>query len=224
MDLLLSANLPFRFFDRPEFLDVVHYLQKDAQVPRRTKMIKLINQRFAHVEQHHFQDWDHNSRISLSLDVWSSSNHLAFLAVVAYYLTKDWRYQSRLIGFIPLPRSHDGLNLGEAVYTLIRHLRIETKILAVTADGASNNRTLGRTLQKLLALLKVDWSDDTNLIPCMAHVLQLGVNALLQRLSANPVNDQTTQVYDENQAPIFQAGTTSIQNTLAKVCRFCFQF
>jgi hypothetical protein len=74
-------------------------------------------------------------KVSLSLDVWTSSNQHAFLAIVMHYITNDWKLGSQLflfqfvsanncieellINFRELVGKHTGENLAEAVWDTI---------------------------------------------------------------------------------------------------------
>ena len=80
---------------------------------------------------HSFQN-DIEGKISLSLDVWTSSNNYAFLAIVAHYITKtsnlgtilptycqhfiDEKIEELLIDFCELMGEHSGENMAEVVW------------------------------------------------------------------------------------------------------------
>ncbi|OQD89287.1 hypothetical protein PENVUL_c320G07496, partial [Penicillium vulpinum] len=61
---------------------------------------------------------------------------------------------------------------------------IQDRVFGLTTDNTSNNKTLVDSLQQAL-------SSDIYIIriPCLAYVIQLSLNQLLDRLKAVPLND-----------------------------------
>ena len=59
-------------------------------------------------------------------------------------------------------------------------------MFGLTTDNTSNNKTLVDSLQQAL-------SNDIHIIriPCLAYVIQLSLNQLLDRLKVVPLNDTT---------------------------------
>ena len=160
-------------------------------------MRTLLDERYEKCKKEALKDWDHSFKICLFLDIWTSLNCLAFMAVLAYFISSDWRYQSVLIDFIPVPECHDGFNLANHVLRLIQEYGIEEKILTITADNVKNNITMMKVLGSLIRRLGNEWDSETNLIPCLAHVLHLAVKSILDGLGASSKNDKMIKIYDE---------------------------
>jgi hypothetical protein len=51
------------------------------------------------------------SKISVTLDCWTSSNNIAFLGITGHYIDDGWVLQSLLLDFVPLDGEHTGENL-----------------------------------------------------------------------------------------------------------------
>ena len=49
--------------------------------------------------------------IALSLDVWTSKNHLPILGIIGHWLTEDFKYKERILDFTELHGIHSGENL-----------------------------------------------------------------------------------------------------------------
>ena len=73
------------------------------------------------------------------------------MAINSYFINKDWQYREVLLGFEPLTGIHSGINLAQVLETVLHKYDIAHRILAITTDNASNNRTLTRELQQALA-------------------------------------------------------------------------
>jgi hypothetical protein len=156
------------------------------------------------------------SKISIALDCWTSPFSQAFLAITGYFIDIDWVYREVLLGFKPLHGAHTGANMSSVLLeTLVDH-RIQDRVFGITTDNASNNKTLVDSLQQAL-------SDDINLIrsPCLAHVIQLSLNQLLDRLKAVPLNDTTETKWTDRQSTLAKANAQfqnrEISYTLNKV-------
>lgn len=50
--------------------------------------------------------------IHISFDLWTSPNRLAFIAIFAHFLDREYRQQNRLIGFRRQLSTHAGENIG----------------------------------------------------------------------------------------------------------------
>jgi len=137
-----------------------------------------------------------SSTIALSLDVWTSKNSKAILAVIGHWLTADFEYKERVLEFAELWGIHSGENMAQLVQKMLTELQIEHKLLTITADNASNNETLVSELyfnlmDKLsaagnapadkghLRFLGID-----SYIRCLAHVLHLIASNILSELKA----------------------------------------
>jgi len=106
--------------------------------------------------------------ISLAADTWTSPNKLAFLAIVAYWISDSWQMQEVLIGFEEIRGSHTGANMAGIINDVLARYGIQDRILGFTTDSASNNRTLTEALNNAWSLLSVEWCQLENHIPCMA--------------------------------------------------------
>jgi hypothetical protein len=72
---------------------------------------------------------------------------------------------------------------------------LESRVFGLTTDNASNNKTLVDSLNQAL-------SDSVIItqIPCLAHVIQLSLNQLLDRIKAVPLNDLAVTKWTEKQS------------------------
>src|ERR1035438_270217 len=87
------------------------------------------------------------TKVSLALDAWSSPNHLAFLAMMAYYINTSWEYKEILLAFELLQGCHSGKNLAAVVIDVLKQFEREWRFFALTTSNASNNHTLRKKLQ-----------------------------------------------------------------------------
>ena len=220
VDTVLGLNLSFRAVENPAFRDLINLLRPGTEIPKRTMTTSLLNSRFKHIHNDLLAGWNGESKISLSVDNWSSPNHHAFMAVTAYYITNNWTYQTALIDFIPLVKAHTGVYMARQLMRTIKQLKIQRHFLALATDSASNNTTLADSLEERLGREKVSWSAKTMHIPCFAHIINLAVQALLRGMNASPQNQSlATETANEEVLP----EGTSLKVTLDKVRGILFQ-
>ena len=74
-------------------------LKQSVKIPSADILRRELKIRAAEAREEIKEELAKVRRVSIALDVWTSPNHLAFLAVQAYYITDDWKYRHALIGF-----------------------------------------------------------------------------------------------------------------------------
>ncbi|OQD94157.1 hypothetical protein PENVUL_c153G05266, partial [Penicillium vulpinum] len=134
------------------------------------------------------------------------------MAITGYFIDADWVYREVLLAFKPLSGSHSGTDLSKVVEQTLTQHAIKDRIFGLTTDNASNNKTLVDELQQLL---------QANIIrvPCLAHVIQLSLNQLLDRLKAVPQNPTAETIWTEEQETTARASTKKreIAHTLQRI-------
>ncbi|KAG2000826.1 hypothetical protein GB937_010790 [Aspergillus fischeri] len=139
------------------------------------------------------------AKLSIALDCWTSPFRQAFMAVTGYFINEDWNYHEILLGFEPLHGTHTGVNLSSVLLDLLQKHGIEDRVLTVTTNNASNNSTLVESIQDSLQSLKLPNQTPIIHIPCMAHIIQLGLKELLGRMEANPRNEREEMEWTEEE-------------------------
>lgn len=161
------------------------------------------------------------TRILIALDCWISPFGQGFIAITGYFIDADWVYREVLLGFKPLHGTHSGVNLSTTVIQTVTQHEIEDRIFGLTTDNASNNKTLVDTLQQSLLQQSLSNARDINIIriPCLAHVIQLSLNQLLDRLKAVPQNETTETKWTKQQVTLARANTKKrdISHTLKRI-------
>lgn len=118
-----------------------------------------------------------SGKISVTLDAWTSTNSLAFLAIRVHWMVQNWNYQSKLIDFAHIEGDHTGFSLSRIFTDCLTRLEIPfTKILAVTLDNATNNDTFSLWLEEH-GINAVD-----HRMGCMAHIINLSVQDIMSSL------------------------------------------
>ena len=114
-----------------------------------------------------------------------------------------------MISFELLKGSHTGKHMAGILYNVLERFSITKRLLCITTDNAGNNGMMRKELEELLNNLDVNnsWSSDSTKIPCLAHVIQLVVKAILGAFDIKP----TTEDLDDD------INDRSVSSAIAKV-------
>lgn len=138
----VAANIPFSVVKHVEFKNLVELLQNDAELLNQKRLHYLLDRRYNAIQEDLLPGLGDFTKVSIALDCWTSPNNLSFLGITCYYISDNWEYKEVLICFEPIEGSHTGANLGYIVQDVLTRLNLTHRLLAITADTASNNGTL----------------------------------------------------------------------------------
>lgn len=185
-------------------------LKPDVDVTSDKALRDMLGKETELIEQQISTELAGTQKISIALDAWTSPNRLAFLGIVGYWINDKWELCERLLGFEMLEGKHSGDNLAVVVMAVLKKYGIQNRLFAITTDNASNNNTMSAALEDILdndyedyerspelanaisdaiSQTAVVWDSQTLHIPCLAHVVQLVVNAFIHGIQAAPDND-----------------------------------
>ena len=91
-------------------------------------------------------NWESLIKISFAVNDWSSSNKLSFLDMNCYYISKNWKYQERLVEFELLFNNHNDQNLKETVKKIIFKKNLKAHLLAIITDNIDNNSIMWKEI------------------------------------------------------------------------------
>ncbi|QRV94993.1 AC9 transposase [Ceratobasidium sp. AG-Ba] len=126
--------------------------------------------------------------MAIACDAWTTSNRIAFLAIVGSWITDDWKLREVLLDFKQLHGPHDGDNMASVVADTLAELGIGKKVISLVSDNASNNNTLIEHISRRLKQSAPEsrWDGTKGHIRCLAHVIHLAVMSPLCGISAIP--------------------------------------
>jgi hypothetical protein len=93
-----------------------------------------------------------NTKLSLALDCWTSPFRQAFIAITGYFIDEDWEYHEVLLGFEHIHGAHTGTNLSEVLFEVLKEHGISNRVLSVTTNNVSNNKTLITSIKDIIEL------------------------------------------------------------------------
>ena len=210
---VVKTDQPFSVVDNPHFEDLLEYLKKDIGVKSRRTLMRRLDELYDQ-KRHEMKERlnGFKSKYSITCDVWTSKNQLSFFGFTIHYIDDNWQMQQDLLAFKYLEGEHDGKSLSVAFIDVLEDFGIADRLLAVTADNASNNSTMLAHVETYYeqhypeAGFSVAW----NQVECMAHVLNLGAQQILKDFK-QPVDKDT-----------YEAGSDSSDDMVTAVSRLSF--
>jgi hypothetical protein len=116
------------------------------------------------------------SQISISFDLWTSPNSLAFCAVVAHFIDKDLHNRSTLIGLPRVRGCHSGENIAEAVISVLSMLDVSKLGYFCTDNANTNDLAIKIILQRLRPDIR---HPQKRRVRCLGHIINLAAMAFL---------------------------------------------
>jgi hypothetical protein len=215
--VVIGNNWSFRTIERPAFQRFIQFLKLEAVITSRYKFWLLFQQQYETARESLLHDLGRTTKISIALDAWSANNHLSFLAIKGYYISNNWKLQDRLLDFIPVRGRHTGTSMAVEVLQVLTNTNTKRRLLATTCDNAGNNGTLTTNPQSKLQEEHINWVAKENTVPCLAHIINLVVQDIIQHLKLTASHDlQTGEVLQQHHIEEIQA-QMSVPNSLRKV-------
>lgn len=179
-------------------------LNPDAKVISETTLkrdlVALFKQKFEEVQ---IRIGKVPGKISFTFDGWTSKNVLAFVAIRAHYLNVDYVYESVLLDFSHLAESHSGLNLCNVFLDCLKRFEIPLcKVMGITMDNAFANDTFLDSMEKHGIKILTNFSKAGHHVRCLAHILNLSVQDILQALKVASMyveaDDENPEYFEEH--------------------------
>ena len=141
----ISCNLPFSLIQATSFRSLIRYINPEADnllLESPSSIKALVLGQFA-IEKEVIQQrlQVSQSSIHLSLDSWTSGNHLPILGVIAHTII-DNELQEYTLALREIQGRHTGENLAPIVLDILQDYNITSKLGYIQMDNATNNDTL----------------------------------------------------------------------------------
>jgi hypothetical protein len=222
--VIIDSNWSFRTVERSSFQRFIQFLRPETVITTRYKFRTIFHEQSNQAKHAILSGLNNTTKISLALDAWTANNHLCFLAVKAYFINDKWQLKERLLDFIPVRGSHTGEAMARALNDLLTFTGTKDRLLAITCDNAGNNGTLASHLEETLENDGIVWSAKENIIPCVAHIINLVVQDIILhlKLAASEQMENGRRLERRHIAEIDD--TASVPNSLRKVISFITVF
>ena len=218
--MVVETNSSFRIVEAKAFHNLVRYCNSRVPIITRSTLHRdiqhlLYKQLFSKVRDQLQIHISEGARINLTLDAWTASNKVPFLAITAHWMTAEFELHSTLIGFERLRGSHTASNLAAVTMKVLTMYGISNHINCITSDNASVNDALFDNLEQELDT----WCKEDGQICCLAHVLNLAAQTVMKTLKSEAAEAEVDLAKDSEKEGDIDPATTlqKLRKVIAKI-------
>ena len=108
---------------------MIKRLNKEAIIPSADSIHNFIYKNFNDMKENLKTELQEiSSKISFSLDGWTSKNQIAFLCITGHWITNDWKLKHAILDFGQLSGSHSGDNISEMFFNVLKNYDLLDKV------------------------------------------------------------------------------------------------
>uniref|UniRef100_A0A9I9EFQ0 BED-type domain-containing protein n=1 Tax=Cucumis melo TaxID=3656 RepID=A0A9I9EFQ0_CUCME len=178
--MIIMHEYPLYMVEQPGFIDFVKNLQPQFNMMSYTTVQEECTSIYLR-EKESLLNFVCGipSRISLSIDVWTSSDTTCYVFLKGHFIDNNWNSHCRILNVVRLPSlKDDALNL--AVVTCLSNWQLSGRVYALTVDQSFLSDTIAMNFRSFLVANDPNFLNGQLLLGnCLAQVLcQLAQNAL----------------------------------------------
>jgi hAT family C-terminal dimerisation region/BED zinc finger len=183
--------MPFTVVESPCFRKFVRMLKPETVIPS-ADTIKRETISMFDTEKNRVRAMLQGApgKLSFAVDAWTAANMKPFLGVTVHWIDCEWHLHNVMLDFALLSGPHSGENLCAVFKSACTDFGVLDKLLAITTDNASNNDAFLAQLEDDCHLHGINFSKDENHVRCVAHVLNIAVQALLETLQSDALDSE----------------------------------
>ncbi len=145
------------------------------------------------------QDLKKLRQVSIMLNAWFSSQKVAYLKVLIYWMNVTFQYHEHLIEFTSLQVEHTDCHLMQKLFKILNTYNIKNKLFDVVINNASNNDILKKKLERALNQRDISWNKVQNSIFCMTHIINLVTQEFIKAIESETLNDNFAVSLNDDQ-------------------------
>ncbi|KAF5342711.1 hypothetical protein D9758_015876 [Tetrapyrgos nigripes] len=201
---IIEDDLPFTTGESSGLQRVFSYLKIQYKLPTNTTVRKVLDQITEELRGNVIKELTAiNSKISYSHDVWTNRQMIfSFAGIMAHWIDDDWKLVERLVDFKHLDsKEHVGQYAAKA-FVKSASGRGGLNKITMTMDNASSCDTMSDALGLLLQeKYRIQYHSGNNRIRCLAHVVNLVVQAILKAVDEADPSDEEDYYLLNKDAP-----------------------
>ncbi len=164
-------------------------LRSDLQIAYCTKMTIMILSYYKKICDKIRLNLTESRRVSIALNAWSSSQRVAYLRVLIYWVDVEFQFREHLIEFTSFNIEHIDRQLMMKLMKILKNYAIKNKLFEIVINNASNNSILKEKLEKIMSHHGFRWDRTQNFINCLTHIINLVTQDFIQALESKTITD-----------------------------------
>ena len=158
---------PVALVEGEGFVDFMKAVEPTYDIPSRKYLMGELRQLYSATKQVIEGKLRQATSVSITLDFWTSHANDSYLEVTVHFVSPAWILESYVLQTREVREQHTADNIAECIQHIVVEWNLSTMFTGMTTDNARNIVAAARQLPWLR-------------LPCIAHTLQLAVNAGLQ--------------------------------------------
>ncbi len=127
--------------------------------------------------------------IFIALNAWFSSQRVAYLKVLIYWINVEFQFREHFIEFTSFNIEHIDHQLMMKLMKILKNYAIKNKLFKIVINNASNNSILKEKLEKIMSHCKFQWDRTQNFINCLIYIINLMTQDFIQALELKIIAD-----------------------------------
>lgn len=171
---LITASLPTSTLEEKWLANSFKFLNPSVQLWPGEKFVAVMREVFRSMREDVRVSVDQiSSRISITLDFWTSYEQMLYMSVTCQWVDENWSFQKVLLDVchIPCPCGHNEIYL--TLMKVLKFYNIENRILSCTHDTSQNAVDACHKLKNDMDSQKMG---PFCYVPCAAHTLNIIIN------------------------------------------------
>ncbi len=164
-------------------------LHSDLQIAHCTKMIIMILSHYKKICDKIRSNLTESQHVFIALNAWFSSQRVAYLRVLIYWVDVKFQFREHFIEFTSLNIEHIDCQLMMKLMKILKNYVIKNKLFKIVINNASNNNILKEKLEKIMSCRKFQWNRTQNFINCLTHIINLMIQDFIQALESKTIVD-----------------------------------
>ena len=135
---IIGNRLSFRLVENHQFRQLLQMAagpNNTLHFPSRNRVKETLMNLACTSQKKTMEALPSDSKVSIALDCWTSGDQKPFMAVIGYFISKDFYFFEVLLGFSPLKGSHTGENLATVLFDVLEKHNLFSQILGITTDN-----------------------------------------------------------------------------------------
>jgi len=126
---IVANDQSFLVVENKSFQKMIKRLNKEAIIPSADSIHNFIYNNFNKIKENLKKELQETpSKISFSLDGWTSKNQIAFLCITSHWITNDWKLKHAILDFCQLNGPHSGANISEIFFNVLKDYDLLNKV------------------------------------------------------------------------------------------------
>ncbi len=145
--MVVLQDLPFNHFENPSVQTSYKYGNPKANFLAGETVRNRLMKQFKGERRRQIEYWSKaGSKVSFSLDIWSSPNRRSFLGICAHFIDQEWNCVSAVLDMVPFDTKHTGEALFKRFLWVLETFKVTNKLLGLAVDNATNNDKMVKLL------------------------------------------------------------------------------